>query len=263
MIFSPALAAPFGLISVWSPGTWLVILTEIVLHSTAPLGWSIPDSSATSPSTMTNQSDPADIDTLLERSAAFELAIQACFPEPGFVLAIDSPQHQLVATACVLCTEHASVLRAAFAIGLPNSGSAVLRLQYEALLRAAWLMYAATPAQVEKLSATLDFEAEQAAKKLPGYLDMMNAVTRTAPAGLSAPLAEFNQYSRHALNSFVHSGIHPLYRARTGCPAVTGAEGDPGTLHRRQPRPVLSTYTAGDQASNTLLGTVQRTNISA
>jgi hypothetical protein len=172
---------------------------------------------------MTAQADPVDIDALLERSTAFEQAIQECFPESGFVLAIDSAQHQLVATACDLCIEHASVLRAAFAIGSPNSGSAVLRLQYEALLRAAWLMYAASSTQVEKLATTLDLEAEQAAKKLPGYLDMLDAVAKTAPAGLSAPLAEFNQYSRHALNSFVHSGIHPLHRARNGYPAVMGA----------------------------------------
>lgn len=172
---------------------------------------------------MTAHADPVDIDALLEQSAAFEQAIQECFPDSGFVLTGDSPRHQLVATACVLCIEHASVLRAAFAIGSPNSGSAVLRLQYEALLRAAWLMYAASPTQLEKLATTLDLEAEQAAKKLPGYLDMLDAVAKAAPAGLSASLAEFNQCSRHALNSFVHSGIHPLHRARSGYPAVMGA----------------------------------------
>jgi hypothetical protein len=51
---------------------------------------------------------------------------------------------------------------------------------------------------------------------------MLDAITKSAPEGLSAPLAEFNQYSRHALNSFVHSGIHPLHRARSGYPAVMG-----------------------------------------
>lgn len=172
---------------------------------------------------MTAQADPVDIDALLDRSAAFEQAIQECFPESGFVLAIDSPQHQLVATACTLCIEHASVLRAAFAIGSPNSGSAVLRLQYEAVLRAAWLLYAASQDQISKLTTTLDLDAEQVAKRLPGYLDMLEAIVKKAPTGLSSPLVEFNQYSRHALNSFVHSGIHPLRRARDGYPAAIGA----------------------------------------
>jgi len=96
-------------------------------------------------------------------------------------------------------------------------------LQYEALLRAAWLLYATSPDQVTKLATALDLEAEQLAKKLPGYLDMLDAVVKKAPPGPSAPLADFNKYSRHALTSFVHSGIDPPTRARDGFPAPLGA----------------------------------------
>ncbi|MBZ0133566.1 MAG: hypothetical protein K8F53_13215 [Rhodocyclaceae bacterium] len=155
---------------------------------------------------------------LIDRSESFEGAILGCFPESGASLAIMNTQSELVASACNLCIEHARTLRAAFAAGSPNSGSALLRLQYEALLRAAWLMFAATPPQIDRLAKTLDLEAEQAAKNLPGYLEMLNAVVKVAPAGLAAPLAEFNQYSRHALNSFVHSGIHALHRSHHGYP---------------------------------------------
>jgi hypothetical protein len=183
---------------------------------------------------MNENADPTWLDTLLERSEAFEEAILACFPEAGFVLAVSDQQHELVATACTLCIEHASVLRAAFAVTAPNSGSAVLRLQYEALLRAVWLLYAATPGHIGKLACTLDLEAEQAAKNLPGYMEMLDAVVKKAPQGLAAPIAEFNQYSRHALNSFVHSGIHPLRRAREGFPlemAATVVRFSNGLMH--------------------------------
>ncbi len=167
---------------------------------------------------MTEAADPPLFDSLLERSEAFEEAIAARFPEAGYVLAVSDQKHELVAMACKLCIEHASVLRAAFAVGAPNSGAAVLRLQYEALLRASWLLYAASPAHISKLARALDLEAEQGAKNLPGYMEMFEAVVKKAPEGLGAPLAEFNQYSRHALNSFVHSGIHHLRRAREGFP---------------------------------------------
>lgn len=83
-------------------------------------------------------------------------------------------------------------------------------------------MFAAKPEQVKKLSSTLNLESEQAAKNLPGCLDMLNAVAKVAPAGLVAPLMEFNQYTRHALNSFVHSGIHALHRSRYGYPLEMG-----------------------------------------
>ena len=158
------------------------------------------------------------MDSLIERSAIFEEAALACFPATGVVLAVSDNKHQLVASACTLCIEHGHVLRSAFALDAPSSGSALLRLQYEALLRGAWLMFAATAAQVEKLASALDVESEQGAKNLPGYSEMLSAILRAAPEGLTAPLAEFNQYSRHALNSFVHSGIHALHRTRHGYP---------------------------------------------
>ena len=110
------------------------------------------------------------------------------------------------------------MLRAAFVVSAPNSGAAVLRLQYEALLRAAWLLHGASPSHIEKLAGVLDLEAEKAAKNLPGATDMLESMAKKAPPGLSAPIVEFDQYSRHALNSFVHTGIHPLRRAREGFP---------------------------------------------
>lgn len=155
---------------------------------------------------------------LLVRSELFEDAILGCFSGAGLSIDLSGVKHELVASACNLCVEHARTLRSAFAVGSPNSASALLRLQYEALLRATWLMFVASPLHIERLAKTLDLEAEQAAKNLPGYLEMLTAVTKVAPEGLAAPLAEFNQYSRHALNSFVHSGIHALHRSRYGYP---------------------------------------------
>jgi len=180
----------------------------------------------------TTNTDP--LGALLKRSQAFEEAILGSFPAIGPVLAESNPKHELVAAACTLCVEHANALRAAFAVSAPNSASALLRMQYEALLRSAWLMFVATPAQIEKLANPLDLDTEKAAKNLPGYLEMLNAVVLVAPQGLAAPLAEFNQYSRHALNSYVHAGIHPLHRARNGYPteiAVTVIRFSNGVMH--------------------------------
>lgn len=174
------------------------------------------------------------MESLLERSANFQEAAIACFPEAGIALAVSDDRNELVAAACMLCIEHGNVLRSAFDLDAPSSGSALLRLQYEALLRGAWLMFAATATQVEKLARTLDAEAEQGAKNLPGYSEMLSAVVKSAPEALTAPLAEFNQYSRHALNSFVHSGIHALHRTRHGYPqemAVTAVRFSNGLSH--------------------------------
>lgn len=158
------------------------------------------------------------IHQLLVRSGEFEAALLANFPDGEQVPSTKELRHEVVMAAALVAIEHAGALRAAAQIGAMNSAAAILRLQYEAVLRAAWLLFAASPGQVEKLARSLDLDAEQAAKNVTGYLDMLAAIEKAAPPGLAAPLTEFNQYSRHALNSFVHAGIHPLTRTRTGFP---------------------------------------------
>lgn len=158
------------------------------------------------------------IEHLIDRIAAFEASLLREFPDGQLGLTSQEPKHEVAAAATIIALEHAAALRASAQIGAMNSAAAILRLQYEAVLRAAWLLFAASPVQAEKLLRSLDLEAEQAAKNVPGYLDMLSAIEKAAPAGLAEPLLEFNQYSRHALNSFVHTGIHPLTRVRKGFP---------------------------------------------
>lgn len=109
-------------------------------------------------------------------------------------------------------------MRSAMAARACNSAAALLRLQFEALLRSAWGLFAATTSEVERLSQALSHETEAAAKNLPSVVKMLEAVAKAAPQGLAAPLEEFHVHSRHALNSFVHSGIHALRRAEGGFP---------------------------------------------
>jgi hypothetical protein len=106
----------------------------------------------------------------------------------------------------------------------PQSGAALLRLQFEAPLRSAWLLFCATDAHVERLTSELSLDSEQAAKNLPGPSDMLAGVVRSAPVGLSDPLVQFDGSSWRALNSYVHAGSHPLKRATRGFP-VELAEG--------------------------------------
>ncbi len=161
--------------------------------------------------------DPESLSDLLRRSLEFESLLESFFPEP-FVLANSQQKVLLAATACSLSLEHAYMARAAFAASAPNSAASLLRLQFEALVRAAWGLFAATDAELAKLSAALDISAEHTAKNSPGVVEMLKDVGKTAPPGLAVPLQEFHDNSRHALNSFVHTGIHALRRAQEGFP---------------------------------------------
>lgn len=57
--------------------------------------------------------------------------------------------------ACSVSLEHARGLRTLMAEDLPTSAIALMRLQFEALTRSVWLLYAASDAAVEKLTAPL------------------------------------------------------------------------------------------------------------
>lgn len=168
-----------------------------------------------------SESEGASAKTLggfLERSREFETALVNCFPNSAPMLVYAERKCGLALASVLLSLEHASVLRSAFASVAPNSAAALLRLQFETLVRAAWLLHTAAPEQVDRLDITLDQDAESLAERLPKLHEMLAAIGRHAPRGLSWPLAEFNTYHRRALNSFVHGGIHALSRRQSGFP---------------------------------------------
>lgn len=156
--------------------------------------------------------------SLLERSDQFEIALMECFPDSDPMLVYSERKCGLALASILLSLEHASVLRSAFALAAPHSAASLLRLQFETLVRAAWLLFAAAPEQIAKLDVALDKDSQRLAEKLPQLYEMLAAVERDAPIGLSMPLTEFNQCHRQPLNSFVHGGIHALRRRQAGFP---------------------------------------------
>lgn len=123
---------------------------------------------------------------------------------------------------CLVAMEHAASLRALMALGMPTSAVSLMRLQFEALTRAMWLIYAASESAIEKLSAPLTLEAEQAAKNLPSAKEMIDQIGKRVGQGVPAAahqmLAHFKDVSWNAMNSFVHGGIHALRRSADGIP---------------------------------------------
>ncbi|MEE4180196.1 hypothetical protein V2I72_07175 [Pseudomonas viridiflava] len=79
-------------------------------------------------------------------------------------------------------------------------------------------MYAATDVQVERLTAPLSLQTGAIAKKLPMFGKTLEEVAQKAPAQASRMLSHFKDVYWHAMNSYVHSGIHPLRRYAEGYP---------------------------------------------
>ncbi|TAF99111.1 MAG: hypothetical protein EAZ43_16445 [Betaproteobacteria bacterium] len=119
---------------------------------------------------------------------------------------------------CSISFEHWTAVRCLLRAGLLLPSAVIHRSQFEALLRAMWLLYAATDAQVTKLATTLNADAEQQAKNLPLAADMMKAIEKAGPANAFIALNRFKENSWGALNSYVHAGIHPIQRHADGYP---------------------------------------------
>jgi hypothetical protein len=128
------------------------------------------------------------------------------------------PRQDVAQDACALAFEHGTGLRQLMEAGLESSAVGLLRMQFEALLRAAWVSYAAKDTDVRAMAAPLTPETSKAAKSLPLTGAMLADVEKSerAPPSLKLALREFKDSSWEALNSYVHSGIHPLRRVGLG-----------------------------------------------
>lgn len=133
-----------------------------------------------------------------------------------------SPRGKSSFGMCSIALEHASSLRVLMAMGLPTSAVGLMRLQFEALTRAMWLLYAADDAAIAKLVAPLTAESERAAKNVPMASEMIEQLGKrvgtNVPEAAHQLLVRFKEVSWQAMNSFVHGGIHPLRRNAEGFP---------------------------------------------
>ena len=124
---------------------------------------------------------------------------------------------QAPAGLCGLSLDHGRALRLLIGV-VPPSAIALLRPQYEGLVRAVWARHCASDADLERLSAELTPESQHAAKRLPGIPEMLEGIGRSGPRGAQALLARARVRLMDGMNSFVHGGIHPFRRGQDGYP---------------------------------------------
>ena len=164
-------------------------------------------------------SEAHPLETLLHRSDELQEALMLALDTATF----DSSQRAEASLGmCSVAMEHAMSFRLLMTTGLTTSAVGMMRLQFEALTRAMWLLYAAPDASITKMLAPLTPEGEQAAKNLPSVSEMIDQIGKQvgtrAPALAHQQLAHFKDVSWHAMNSYVHGGIHPLRRCADGFP---------------------------------------------
>ena len=156
-------------------------------------------------------------DALLFQSAQLEAKLEGFFAIP-----LANPSARLKASQVLISLgfEHAQSLKYLIAMGRYPSAAALLRVQYESLVRALWLLYAASEPQVDLMMAELTHESAKKANKIPMLSEMLIAIEEKAPHAPVAHLNEFKHYSWRPLSSYVHGGIHAISRHGQGFPAL-------------------------------------------
>lgn len=155
------------------------------------------------------------MDELLDSSDGLHTEILALLQDAK---AFPSIRHEVAMVACGMALEHALSLRLLVRVHCLTSALSLMRLQYEALARGVWLLYAATDLQVQVLASPLTVDAETSARKMPMFSTMLKQIVTKAPPQESRMLLNFKEVNWHTMNSFIHSGIHPLRRHAKGYP---------------------------------------------
>ena len=131
----------------------------------------------------------------------------------------DSPKASLSATLAISSLQFAAATRYLCGAGLLLGASTTLRSQFEALVRSVWVLHRATDGQIERLSADLNQETQQASKNIPLAKEMLDDIEKLPQLkNLLIALHEFKSSSWLPLNSFVHSGIHAVHWTKHGAP---------------------------------------------
>ena len=152
---------------------------------------------------------------LLQRSAEYEKLVTGMLSFPPYE---HSARSRVSRIMCSVSLEHAESTKMLLAAGNFTSALGLLRLQYEALVRAIWIYYAASEMVVEKLSSDLSVESAKKAEKLPMLSEMLQKMHGKVPKNALDPLLEFREYSWKPLSSYIHGGIHAIDRHYKGYP---------------------------------------------
>lgn len=130
------------------------------------------------------------------------------------------PRTKTSRTFCGVSFEHSESVRILIRRGNFTSALGVLRMQYEALVKAIWTLYAASDSSIVKLQSNLSIESAKWADRIPQISELLAELEGKAPPDALSPLNEFKEYSWKPLSSYIHGGIHAITRHGKGYPTI-------------------------------------------
>lgn len=155
---------------------------------------------------------------LMARSGQLHAEVWGSLPDP-FQLVEDTDRNKVSLAAALIAEEQARACRLLMSERMHTTAIAVNRVQFEALCRSLWTLYAASDEDVAVLAGDLTPDSEMLANKLPMAADMVKKLESSgAPQGVHVLMASYKDAMLKQLHSYLHAGIHPLKRHTAGYP---------------------------------------------
>lgn len=158
------------------------------------------------------------IDELLARSTELEIKVSSLLDLGTYDKSRKSEASRI---ACSISIEHSISIKRLIDLKLFTSAIALIRLQYEAVVRSQWIYHVASDSEVAKVWNELTPETVDAGNKLPMLSDMIKSLDNSSlsPSILNM-LKECKEYSWKPTSSFIHCGIHAVHRHDRGYPLL-------------------------------------------
>ena len=156
------------------------------------------------------------MDALINRSYQLETEIARLFDLP---LAGPSSRAWAAKVMCSIALEHATSAKVLIGVGHKTSAVSLFRLQYEALVRAIWVLQGATETQVATFCESINESNFDELNKQQLSADaMLKELKKHLPEHVMDRLMEFKKTSWKPLCSMVHGGVMALQTHATDFP---------------------------------------------
>lgn len=153
------------------------------------------------------------LDDMIAGSDALYAELSSRLPSQ---LHFSNARSELASVSASLAIEHAQSILMLIAEGKPSSALALVRVQYEALVRAAWLYFGASDTAIAKFFAPIPADTVKEPDLFPTVTEMLRSIEGKAPGPLHRALSDFKTGAWGAMNSFTHGLLRPMAGQRNG-----------------------------------------------
>ena len=109
-----------------------------------------------------------------------------------------------------LSFQHAKSLRVLYDLELDGTATAILRMQFESVVRLMWLHFSAPDSFIQSYSGSIS--VDNPPKDFPTITKMLEKIKRSGVKGPGETLEEFKEVAWRGMNNHIHNGYLALSR---------------------------------------------------